>query len=630
MRTRFAASKRGPRGARSLAQRLHSQCDEAQVKHGARLSFAIASTLVGLGACAGMGTDSAGDDDYAPSAGTGSNSGGSGGLPPGKGVDQPPEHELEQTFRVPVVSGHWVWTANPSSGRVALIDAKTFTVRTALAGAAPTYLTALPAEHDGSRALVISTSSQDASLLSARDSGEIEVSATLPVHANANAWAVTPSGRFAIAWTDGAAVTSPDPSQGFQDITVLDLAGPVPTSKRLSVGFRPARIFVDDDDRHVYVATDAGIDVVDLLSDEGPVVEREVELSAHPANDTARREVSVTPNGDYAFVRRDGQTFVTVVDIGRGTFKDIELPGIVTDLDLTPDAQLAIAIIRERINPAVDSAAGAGTGGEGARTNADAVGGAGAAGGADVELGMAGAHDVSAAGTGGTAPQPQPEHRSLAVRLPVSTIFEEPSAFDQVELDEVFGSVEMGTSGDSALLFANGVPSTRLTLLGLDTSAHRTLDLKLPVLSAVSSPDGAHAIALLMPPPGSAQPGAFAVVPVAKSLPPKLQGTLAPTAPPDRSTSPDAMLAVGNERALVTVSNGSNVNVSYLVSMPELTVDVFELDSVPLPHASGLVPEANQAFVAQQHPEGRITFIDLDSKQRRTLTGFELSTKVGK
>ena len=63
--------------------------------------------------------------------------------------------------------------------------------------------------------------------------------------------------------------------------------------------------------------------------------------------------------------------------------------------------------------------------------------------------------------------------------------------------------------------------------------------------------------------------------------------------------------------------------------MPELTVDPFPLDSVPLPQASGIVPEANQAFVAQQHPEGRITFIDLDSGEQHTLTGFELATQVG-
>ena len=314
------------------------------MKYGARLSFAIASTLVAIGACASL--DSASEDSGPSNQGNDGNTGGSLGLPPGKGVDQPPERELEQTFRVPVVSGHWVWTANPNSGRVALIDAKSFTVKTALAGAGPTYLTALPTDAGGSRALVINTLSQDASLLSANASGDIEVSTTLPVHAGANAWSVTPGGRFAIAWTDSSAVPDADPSQGFQDITVLDLAGPTPSSKRLSVGYRPARVFVDDDERHVYVATDAGLDVVDLRSDGGPIVEQEVELSAHPASDTARREVSVTPNGDYAFVRRDGQSFVTVVDVARGTFKDIELPGIVTDLDLTRDAELAIAIAK--------------------------------------------------------------------------------------------------------------------------------------------------------------------------------------------------------------------------------------------------------------------------------------------
>jgi hypothetical protein len=161
-------------------------------------------------------------------------------------------------------------------------------------------------------------------------------------------------------------------------------------------------------------------------------------------------------------------------------------------------------------------------------------------------------------------------------------------------------------------------------------ATHRTVDLKLPVFTAASSPDGAHAIALLQSPAGSQQPGAFAVVPLNKNLPAKIQGTLAPTVPADVSRDFAAMLAVGDARALVTVSNGSDVNVSYLIRMPELTVDIFKLDSVPLPQASGLVPEANQAFVAQQHPEGRITFIDLDTNAQHTLTGFELSTKVGK
>ena len=218
------------------------------MKHGARLFYAVAATLgaVVAGACS---SDASGDAAFNgpadPSgngtAGTGSN------LGEGVPVTTPdPEKEVDRAFRVPVVSGHWVWTANPTSGRVALIDAKTFTVKTALAGAGPTYLAALPAEGGGSRALVINSESLDATLLVADAAGEIETRATLPVHEGANAWAISPDGRFAIAWTDASAVAGADPSEGFQDITVLDLGGKTLTSKRLSVGYRPARIFMDD------------------------------------------------------------------------------------------------------------------------------------------------------------------------------------------------------------------------------------------------------------------------------------------------------------------------------------------------------------------------------------------------
>jgi len=606
------------------------------LKHGARLFYAIAVTLGAVVSACGM--DAASPSAQADrGAGSGNTTAGtSSNLPPGMQVPTPePEKEVDRAFRVPVVSGHWVWTANPKSGRVALIDAKTFTVKTALAGAGPTYLAALPAEGGGARALVINTESLDATLLSANAAGEIETTATLPVHEGANAWAVSPDGRFAIAWTDASAIADADPSEGFQDITVLDLGGKSPTSRRLSVGYRPARVFMDDDSGSAYVATDAGIDVVDLAAKNGAVVDSEIELSASPANDTARRDVNMTADGLFAFVSRQGKDYVTVVDVAQRLIHDVTLPGIVTDLDLSADGATAVAIIRDRILPADMSAAGAGAGGQAGESTMGSEGG-----GAGVESGGGGGLGSGAAGLGGSAaeggtgggaqPGPLAAVGSMAVLLPVATIFNSPDEYVAVALEEVFGSVDLGADdGRTALLYSNGTPSTHLTLLGLsDVSKHRTIDLKLPVFSAVSSPDGAHAIALLKPPLGSKQPGAFAVVPVAKDLPAKIQGTLAATVPADVTKAP-AMVAIDDHRALVTVSDGVSVSVAYLVSMPELTVDVFPLDSVPLPQSSGLVPEANQAFIAQQHPEGRITFIDLDSREQHTLTGFELATQVG-
>jgi hypothetical protein len=612
------------------------------LKYGARLFYAVAATLGAVTACGASGGD---DDSIAGSDDNhGNGFGGTTNIPSGggSGNQQPePEQELDRAFRVPVVSGHWVWTANAKSGRVALIDATNFTVKTALAGAGPTYLAALPAEAGASRAIVINSVSQDATLFDASATGEITTSTTLPIHSGANAWAVTADGRFAIAWTDSSLLTKPDPSEGFQDITVLDLGGKEPTSKRLSVGYRPARIFLGNDDRYAYVVTDTGIDVVDLKSDDGAIVEREVELSVDPANDTARRDVNLTPDGAWAFVSRENKDYVTVVDVAHGLFKDITLPGIITDLDLSADASMAVAVIREKVLPADTSAAGAGTGGQAGESQTGSEGGgaeSGIAGGGGVGLDSPVAGGPSGAGAGnvaqgGTSAGPQPEQGSLAVLLPVASIFAAPDVFDSVRIDDVFGSVDLGAQAQTALLFSNGLPSTHLTLLSLaqgDAFKHRTLDLKLPVFSAISTPDGAHAIAVLRPQAGSKQPGAFAVVPVAKNLPPKIQGTQAATVPADLSQLAPAMVAIDDTRALVTVSDGATVSFSYLVSMPELTVDPIALDSVPLPQASGIVREANQAFIAQQHPEGRITFIDLDTHELHTLTGFELSTQVGK
>jgi hypothetical protein len=614
-----------------MAHALQHGFTEVQiVKHGVKLIQGACVFLSVAAACGGDG--SLAGDDLSPSVGNNTSGSGS-SLGPSDPIGEPeppPEQEAESRFRVPVVSGRWVWTANPISGRVALIDATSFSVKTALAGAGPTYLVALPAPEGESRALVLNTASNDATLLATNGADEIEALMTLPVHAGANAWAVTSDGRFAIAWTDASAQAKPDPSEGFQDITVLDLAADEPSSKRLSVGYRPVRVLMDDDDRYAYVVTDAGIDVVDLRSADGPVVEREVQLSDDPANDTAPRDVSITPDGAFAFVSREGKSYVTVVDVEQGRFKNIELPGVVTDLDLSADASLAIAVVRE---PTLLVGSG-GAGGEGGRGAGLGVseGGAGgeAGGGGGLDAGGEGGAS-GAGGEGGAAPESPAPGQSMVVLLPVASAFDAPTGFARVQLDEWFGSVELGERGSTALLYSNGVPNAHMTLLELAAEApfpHRTVDLKIPVFSALSTPDGAHAIALLKPAVGSQMPGAFAVVPVDKDLPAKIQGTKAITVASDPSKETSAMVAISDARAVVTVSDGVATHYAYVARMPELTVDAIELASKPLPRASGIVREANQAFVAQQHPEGRITFIDLDTNEVHTLTGFELSTQV--
>ena len=55
-------------------------------------------------------------------------------------------------------------------------------------------------------------------------------------------------------------------------------------------------------------------------------------------------------------------------------------------------------------------------------------------------------------------------------------------------------------------------------------------------------------------------------------------------------------------------------------------VEKFNLGSPPI--SIGAVPQSDSVFVSQDHPEGRITFIDWKSGEKNTVTGFELNSRI--
>ena len=171
----------------------------------------------------------------------------------------PPEKELEQSFLAPVVTGKFVFSANPKSGRVAVIDAETYAVKLFNAGFGPKYLTAIPGNLG---AIVINELSHDTTRFQLSGDEVSVVGDSLPVHDDANAWATSPDGRFAIAWTRTESDQKLDPTAGSQTITVLDLEKS--TSKQLSVGFHPTQVVVDDRSERAFVVNDNGISVVSL------------------------------------------------------------------------------------------------------------------------------------------------------------------------------------------------------------------------------------------------------------------------------------------------------------------------------------------------------------------------------
>lgn len=493
--------------------------------------------------------------DGAPNAGIdpGGSSGGTGAA--AVPAEPPPEKEVESDYEAPVATGRFVWVTNPKSGRVAYVDATTLQVRTVEAGNAPTHIASVPTPGGGDTTLVLNVLSQDATLLKAE--GNNIVTRTFKVAKQVNSLAFSTDGHFAIAWADSRKTPAAPRTEGFQDLTVLDLTAG--TSTILAVGYRPVSVGFAAGQARAYAVTQDGIAIVAL--DGAPHVTKNVAISDTPNEDPGSRDVAVTPDGNVALIRRDGSAVVTRVSLDTGVRTSITLPGPVTDLDLDDKGARAVAVVRSTSQVAV---------------------------------------------------------------LPIPAILGAPLAFTTVTVTgETIGSVALSPGGARALLYTNASATERVTIMDLatDPPPFRTARLYSPVLAVFSAPDAAHAVVLHDKTVGSGgaagSPGAFSIVPINAALPAKIVATqAAPTA-----------VAVTNDRAIVAERNDSaKIFGAYLALMPQLQVERYALASPPI--AVGVVAGAKRAFIAQQHPDGRLTFIDLETGVARTLTGFELSARV--
>ena len=484
-----------------------------------------------------------------------------------------------------MATGRFIWTANPQSGRVAYVDAATLEVHTVEAGNAPTYMSAIPGPDDA--IVVLNVLSDDATVLRVR-AGALESRTIRGVAHGANALAVSGDGRWAIAWTDARRIKNADPNEGYQDLTVIGLEPTASKPKTIvSVGFRPVSVAFASDGSRAFAVTEDGISVVELGASAGPRVSKNVIITDDPTENADTRDVSLTPSGSLAVVRREGAATVTVVDLATGVRTTLTLSGAVTDLDLTSDGKRAVAVVRATAEVAI---------------------------------------------------------------IPLDGALPTDGAITRVTIaGEVVGSVALAPGGSTALLYSNATTLERLTVLTLAaTPSYRVIKLHAPVLSVFPAADAANAVVLHADETaggaggsnggsgGSSADGgvradsgsqpatpragrAFSLVPLTADLPARIQTTDAP---------PEAVvLSPAGDRALITIQDDvKKIYAVYMGLFPTLEVQRIGLASPPL--AAGVVAAAARGYVAQKHPEGRITFVTLESGEARTLTGFELGSRV--
>lgn len=529
--------------------------------HAARV-VGLLPLALGIAGCGGA--DASGDSARFENSASAGNVGG-GGLTTGSGTsttgssEPPPEQELEGSYRAPVATGSMLWSANPDSNRVAVIDTDSLAIQIADAGFGPTYMASIPeGDGDTSSAIVINTLSHDATLLSIDSERELTTK-TFPIHSGANRWSVSPEGRWAVAWSDAREVEAPDPTDGFQDVSIVDLDKERVT--RLSVGYRPSQVVFDADEGRVFVVAEPGISVIDL-SGKLPESVDLVDVHSSTGEPVTLGDIAITHDGAVALVREEGNSNIAVVPLNGEAAWEIELSGPVTDLDLSEDGRRAVAVVRST---------------------------------------------------------------SELFVFDVARLGEEAAVQPLYVPDAVFGSVVVAPNADVAVLFTNAIETHEATIVSLvdgdDFLSHRTVDLKAPVRAVFVAEDGEHAVALLDVPAGSAKKGAFSIVPTKAERAPKIVGTgasaVAVALAPNQPTS----------AALVTIrDDATGVFGTHVVSFPGLVVDSFTLASPPL--ATGVMGDAGLGYVAQSHAEGRVTFIELATLRARTLTGFELATKV--
>lgn len=502
----------------------------------------------------------------------------------GNTVDPVPDLDAEEEvlvpFELPAAGDRYVYAAIPESNSVAVIDADTLGIETIEAGQRPTYLQTIPGTDV---AMVINTGSNDLTIL--RSQAGSTTSVSVDIVSGANALAVAPSGEYAIVYYD--ARRNSQSAGSFQDLSVVTLKAGSERSIPMTVGFRPSDVTFEQAGSRAFVVTEDGVSVLDLdeVEANGPFIADTLSLGT----DAKALDVSVTPDGRYALARHEEESELRLLNLatrdlstlslsryfavespdgGVPTSADASLPFTsVTDVDLSPNGDFALAVIRDR--------------------------------------------------------------RSV-LRLPIPDVFENPDTADFVALPtEIVGSTVISPDGKRALLYTTAQDDNeRVSIYDIDEGTTRTLQLPKAVSGVSISPDAATALIIhqkLLGDPGEAglDPDVLIDRSYGYSLLnmdtgfSKLQVTPVPLG---------ATAIVPDSSQLFVLFPDPGLREVHRVGLESFLVDRFTLGSTPL--SIGAVERANKVFITQDHADGRITFIDWDTAETESVTGFELNSRI--
>ncbi len=484
----------------------------------------------------------------------------------------PPPPEVEYDFGAPISSQRYVYVAMTAQDELARIDGVTLAVKSTKVGESPRVVATIPGS-DG--AVVLDSHNGTATIV--RPQGETDSTRVLGTLQDLNRLDIDPSGRFAVIWFDLAKAIAEGGITGvgsFQDVTVVALTPGLEKAVNLTVGFRPRNVQFDAVGDRAYVVTEDGVSVIDLAyaTNHEPSIVPPIPVAATgvPADDV---EVQILATGEYAAVRQANHAALRIVNVGAlaGLAFDVPLASAPTDIDLAPDGARVYAVQRD-------------------------------------------AQQLS------------------IIEVPADA--QNPNGVDHIDLtNAAIGSLVLSGDGTRALLFTNATSDERITLVKLDQPGYprQTWTLKKSLRAVGISPSGDTALLLNAKAFGDPATAAnfeeyidrsygYTLLDLATGFG-KLQIT--PVDPGPFSYSHDG------SKVYVALDGGDAVNATRALQV--VTTQTGVVTTKPLgsaPSSVGILPGAAQAFTAQRHPLGRVSFVDLASDAVRTVTGFDLNSQV--
>ncbi|HEY5945656.1 MAG TPA: hypothetical protein VIV40_09205 [Kofleriaceae bacterium] len=492
--------------------------------------------------------------------------------PPSSDAGVTPPPEVEYDFGAPISSQQFVYVAMTAQDSLARIDGTNLGVHSIKVGESPREVATIPGT-DG--AVVLDPTNGTATIV--RPFGDTDTIRVLATLQKLNRLDIDPSGRFAVIWFDLAKAISEGSINNvgsFQDVTVVRLTGGLEKAVNLTVGFRPRNVQFDAAGNRAYVVTQDGVSVIDLAyaTDHEPSIVPPIPVvdASVPADDV---EVDIVATGEYAAVRQANRAALRVVNVGSmpGLAFEIALTSPPTDIDLAPDGTRVYAVERAA--------------------------------------------------------------KQLAI-IDIPGDAQNPSGIETVDLtNATLGSLVLSRDGRRGLLYTNATADERITLVKLDQAGYPrvTWPLKKSVRAVGISPTGD--TALLLDAKAFGDPATatnfddyidksygYTLLDLATGFG-KLQIT--PVDPGPFTYAPDG------SKVYVALDGGDAVNATRAVQV--VTTQTGVVITKPLgspPSSVGMLPGAAQAFVAQRHSLGRVSFLDLTSDAVRTVTGFDLNSQV--